>query len=170
MDGQCFLRDMSTLTSASGIPLGSLKPRSTATTSDWLLGPLAILPAVEAGTGARGRNGISHAAPCHRHHKLTRHSLREAGEVHSQLGALLVEEVQGQQGHAGALVLESQVEASLGERAQAQRLDIHLPSRLSPRALPGQVFSSHCVHLPGWRRDSLSLSSTTQGPSELSSF
>jgi hypothetical protein len=84
------------LTLALHVPLNGLESWGTSAAGDWLLSPLAIFPAVQAGAGTRGRNGVGHTASCHGYHKLPRHSFWEVGQVHDLLGALLIEEVQGQ--------------------------------------------------------------------------
>lgn len=107
--------------------------------------PLTVLPAEELGrTGSRALLvRVLHTHTLGLLHQRTWYRHGEGGEGGDQRGALLEEHSDGQQGHAGALSLEGQVEASLGERAQPEGLYVELPLP----ALPQEKVCSHRVHL-----------------------
>lgn len=107
--------------------------------------PLAVLPAEELGWAGPGPllGGVLHAHALRLLHQAAGHGLGEGGESADQGGALLEEDPDGEQGHAGTLSLEGQVEAPLGQGAQFKGLHVEFPLA----ALPQEKVRSHCVHL-----------------------
>lgn len=83
--------------------------------------PLAIFPTEEL---RRPMSGPLLGSVLHTHtlcllHQRAGNSFRKGGQSADQRRALFVEHPDGQQGHAGTLRLEGQVEASLGEGAES---------------------------------------------------
>lgn len=125
--------------------LGGLVARQAGAGGGGLAHPLAVLPAEElGGPGASPLLGrVLHARALRLLHQGAGDGLGEGGESADQGRALLEEDPDGQQRHAGALSLEGQVEAPLGQGAQLKGLHVKFPLP----ALPQEKVRSHCVHL-----------------------
>lgn len=103
------------LTCADGVSLRGLVSGQAGAGGRRLAHPLAVLPAEELRRPGSGHllGGVRHAHALRLLHQNVGHRLREGGKSTDQRGALFEEDPDGQQGHAGALSLKSQVEASL---------------------------------------------------------
>lgn len=87
--------------------------------------------------------------------QLDRRYLREEGKVLDDAGTLLVENSNGQQGHASAEVLECQVEASaLGQRPETPDLRVHLHQPSAKVDLGETLIGGDGVHLRGRKKPS----------------
>lgn len=125
--------------------LGGLVARQAGAGGGGLAHPLAVLPAEELGGAGPGPllGGVLHAHALRLLHQGAGDGLGEGGEGADQGGALLEEDPDGEQGHAGPLGLEGQVEAPLGQGPQFKGLHVELPFA----ALPQEKVGSHRVHL-----------------------
>lgn len=127
------------------MPLGRLITGQAGAGGRWLAHPLAVLPTEELWRPGSGPllGSVLHTHAQRLLHQRARNGFRERGESADQSGALFEEHSDRQQGHAGALSLESQVEAPLGQGAQFKGLHVKFPLP----ALPQEKVCSHCVHL-----------------------
>lgn len=133
------------LTSASFLSFSRLKPRQAGAGGGRLAHPLAVLPTEELRWPLSGPmlGGVLDTHALRLLHQHTRDGLWKRGQSADQGRTLLEEHPDGQQSHAGALGLKSEVETSLGEGAQFKGLHIEFPLP----TLPQQKVCSHCVHL-----------------------
>ena len=116
-----------TLTLALGIFHGGFEAGGTGAGAD-RNHPLAVPVAVELERDGH-LHGVGHAVARgddQRGGLSTRGRLRENGEVGDGGGALFVENSDRDERHAGAQVLEGQVEAGLGQRTEAADLRVDL--------------------------------------------
>lgn len=107
--------------------------------------PLSVLPTEELRRSWPRPllGGVLHADALRLLDQSPRDGLRKGGQSADQTGTLLKEDPDGQQSHAGALSLEGQVETSLGQWTQSERLHV----KLTLTAFPQQEVCSHRVHL-----------------------
>lgn len=112
--------------------------------------PLAVGAAVHAGCtrGARGDVGVGQAGPCHFGQPAwSRESVGELGQAVHSLRAALVEDPDRHQGHTGARVVESEVEASAGQVAQGAALHVQFHGSRREVSNGEALVCSHCGYL-----------------------